>query len=110
MNYKSLVGKPYLSAEDLPEKQDCPAIITEAKREEAYNQKTRKKEPIGVIAFQGWDLRLILNVTNARSIKDLYGPETQNWIGKPITLYRTTTRLGRDTVAAIRIKPPINQG
>jgi len=53
MNYKSLVGKPYLSAEDLPEKQDCPAIITEAKREEAYNQKTRKKEPIGFIAFQG---------------------------------------------------------
>jgi len=109
MNYKSLVGKPYLSADDLPENQDIPVIITEVKREESYNQKTRSKEPIGVISFQGKDLRLIMNVTNAKSIKELYGPETENWIGKAIIIYRTTARLGRETVAAIRIKPPINQ-
>jgi hypothetical protein len=109
MNYKSLVGKPYLSAEDLPENTDIPVIIAKAEREEAYNKKTREKEPIGVIAFQGKDLRLILNVTNATSIKNLYGAETDNWIGQPIIIYRTTARLGRDTVAAIRIKPPINQ-
>jgi hypothetical protein len=107
MNYKSLVGKPYLSAEDLPENGEYLVTITEAKREEAYNQKTRKKEPIGVISFKDRDLSLIMNVTNAKSIRDMYGPETSNWIGKQIVIYRTTTRLGRDTVPAIRIKPPV---
>lgn len=109
MNYKSLVGKPYLSAEDLPENQDIPVIIAAVNREEAYNQKTRSKEPIGVIAFQGKDLRLIMNVTNAKSIKDIYGPETDSWVNQPIIIYRTTARLGRDTVPAIRIKPPVTK-
>lgn len=103
------MGKPYLSAEDLPENQDIPVVITEVKREESYNQKTRSKEPIGVISFQGKDLRLIMNVTNAKSIKELYGPETDGWIGKHIIIYRTTAKLGRETVAAIRIKPPVTQ-
>ena len=107
MNYKTLVGKPYLSAEDLPENKDITVVIEAVTREEAYNQKTRQKDSIGVIAFKGADLRLIMNVTNAKSIKDLYGPERDNWIGKSIIIYRTTARLGRDTVAAIRIKPPV---
>lgn len=48
--------------------------------------------------------RLVLNKTNAHSIRDLYGPETDGWAGKRITLYSARVTFGRQTVDAIRVR------
>jgi hypothetical protein len=40
-----------------------------------------------VLTFQGVAKKLGLNKTNAGRIKNLYGDDTEGWIGRPITLY-----------------------
>jgi len=49
--------------------------------------------------------KLVLNKTNAKTIAAMYGNETDDWVGKRITLYPTTTKFGRDTVDCIRVRP-----
>ena len=50
--------------------------------------------------------RLVANVTNARSIAKQYGPETDDWTGKQITLYRTQCMAFGEMVDCIRIREP----
>jgi len=50
------------------------------------------------------DKRLVLNRTNADTIVAMYGSETDNWIGRSITLFPAKASFGRETVDAIRVK------
>ncbi|NRA91842.1 MAG: hypothetical protein HRU26_04005 [Psychroserpens sp.] len=104
MHYKELCGKPYLSAEDLPENKDVPVVIESAHKEDAFNPRTKKPAPVGVLKFKNKDLKMIMNVTNSKTIMQAYGPETKNWIGKEVILYRTETRLAGKMVPCLRIK------
>lgn len=52
---------------------------------------------------------MILNKTNSKSIEKLYGPYIENWSGKTITLYASTTKLGKEMVECLRIRPQVNQ-
>ncbi len=66
-------------------------------------QKATKKP---IAKFVGQDKTLALNITNCRTIVAIYGSsETNDWIGKRVTLYPTTAQFGRETVEAIRIRP-----
>lgn len=49
---------------------------------------------------RGW----LLNRTNAECLKELWGRETDNWIGHQITLYTTQVRVGPKMEPGIRIK------
>ncbi len=62
-----------------------------------------QKKP--VVFFEGTEKSLVLNKTNTATIVSLYGTKVGDWIGKRITLYPTTTKFGRETVDAIRIRP-----
>lgn len=77
--------------------------VTEFKEKDGYV----KKQP--ALSFQGTDKRLGLNVTNREAIKAAYGPETDNWIGKPLVLYPTTTPFGDDIVPCIRVRCVLEQ-
>src|SRR5690606_30577904 len=57
-----------------------------------------------VLRFAGMGRGLVLNRTNANSLEALYGPETDHWVGRSITLYPTTTQFGAKMVACIRIR------
>ena len=58
-----------------------------------------------ILKFLGTERRWILNKTNGRTIGHLYGNTMENWLGKKIALYATTTRMGRDTVPCVRVRP-----
>lgn len=49
---------------------------------------------------RGW----LLNRTNAECIKELWGRETNDWIGHKLTLYTTQVRVGPKMEPGIRIK------
>lgn len=66
------------------------------------------KKPI--CHFKGKDKPLALNVTNCKTIAAMYGNNTDNWIGKRITIYPTTTDFGGKTVDCIRVRQGIPQG
>lgn len=71
---------------------------------ELIGEKGRKsKKPM--IKFVGKDKKLALNKVNGKIVAKLYGKDTDEWLGKFITLYPTTTEFGGETVDCIRIKP-----
>ena len=47
-------------------------------------------EPKWVLHFKGAQKGLVLNRTNAQTIADAYGEDTESWIGKKVILYVTT--------------------
>ncbi len=58
-----------------------------------------------VLLFSGAKKGLILNVTNANRIAvNLGTDEIDNWIGKAVTIYPTTTEFGGKQVDCIRVK------
>ena len=63
-----------------------------------------------LIHFEETEKTLILNQVNARTIANLYGPETEDWSGKQITLYSEEATFFGKTHNAIRIAPAIPNG
>ncbi len=47
---------------------------------------------------------MILNKLNATTIGKLYGQDTSQWRGRPVTLYETTTEAFGETHDVIRVK------
>lgn len=75
---------------------------------ELMGEKGRKsKKPM--IKIVGKDKKLALNKTNGKTIAKLYGKDTDDWAGKWITIYPTTTDFGGETVDCIRVKPNVPQ-
>ena len=60
-----------------------------------------------VVYFLGMSKGWILNVINWNSVEILYGPETNDWIGKQVELYPDKTSFGRETVDCIRVRAPL---
>jgi hypothetical protein len=50
---------------------------------------------------------LALNATNGKAIAAMYGNDTDEWIGKRVTMFATQTQMGGETVECIRIRPVI---
>lgn len=59
-----------------------------------------------VAYFVGKSKGLVLNKTNASAIADLYGDETDAWIGRVIIIFPTKTDFNGRRVDAVRIMAP----
>lgn len=57
-----------------------------------------------VIYFHGHDKSLVLNVTNSRTIEKMYGPNTNDWIGRPVTLYTAEIEFKGETTEGVRVR------
>lgn len=75
---------PYLQGEMFGGK-DVTMTIKAVKIEEVVNDRGKEKKP--TVYFKERPKGLILNKTNAKAIARLYGRETNDWIGKTITMY-----------------------
>ena len=47
-----------------------------------------------------------LNMTNFDAVADICGDDTEDWPGKEIELYPTTTRMGGEIVDCVRVRKP----
>jgi hypothetical protein len=68
-----------------------------------------KMEKVGddtkpVIYFQGKERGLVLNKTNANSIQEVGGPDTDHWSGVQIELFEAMVDFQGKTVASIRLR------
>jgi hypothetical protein len=97
----------FLEAEDLPDGKDITVTI-ESVRESGSNDKGTDGKQIDkpIVKLKGVKKELILNKTNARAIRRIYGEnEMDNWAGKQITIYRTTCpAFGDKNKPCIRVK------
>ena len=61
MHYKELCGKSFLSSDDLEEGKVYPLVIEQALREDAFDPKTRKPKPVGMLAFNDYERGQLVN-------------------------------------------------
>lgn len=101
-HWRRLVNTKYLGAYSLPANKDLTVTIRSVNNELVEGDKGRKDQCI--VAQIIGNKPLILNKTNCKTIEKMYGPEIENWAGKQITLYESTTRMGSETVGCLRIR------
>lgn len=106
-DYRSMFDRKYVGAWDLGGK-DVTVKITAVKEENLQNRSGTNKKPVVYLA--GTDKGFALNKTNASTIAAMYGNNTDEWIGRLITIYPTQTSFGPREVDAIRVRPTIPKG
>ena len=87
----------FLKAEDLKGKP--VKLIIASIRMEDLGDKTKP-----VMSFEGTNRELVLNKTNGQSIAAMYGEDSDDWMGKQITLYPTKVDFSGRQVDAIRVQ------
>jgi hypothetical protein len=60
-------------------------------------------------SFNELDKSLLLNMTNARTISDMYGGDTDMWVGRQIMLFTAPVDYQGKKVNAIRVRGPAPQ-
>ena len=107
MDISTAFPSKYLRAADLPEGKNHDVTIDRVEMEDIDGDQNSDKKP--VVYFTGKKKGLVLNKTNATTISDAYGVNTDTWPGKPLLLYSTKTEFRGKRVACIRIDIPTDQ-
>ena len=90
----------FLKADDL-QGRDVIATISSVELE-SIGQGADKEQKL-VIGFKGKEKKLVCNKTNAGTIGQLYGDETDDWIGKQVILTARDVEYQGKTTLAIRV-------
>ena len=98
MDYKEIYRSKYMKADDLNG------------RSATYTVNGCTAEDVGddrklVLAFSETDKPLVLNTTNATTMAELHGPESDGWEGKKVKLVPATTQYQGKLVKCTRISP-----
>lgn len=104
-HWKKLVNPVYLGVYSLPNEQDDLTVTILSVAREQVISEGGKKEECTVAQIKN-NKPLILNRTNCKTIAKLYdSPYIEDWEGKQITLFASTTKLKGDVVECLRIRP-----
>lgn len=84
---------------------DTTLTITGVQLEELEDENGKKKTK-GIVSFKETTKLLVINRTNSDCIKGMFGRETDNWIGKRVTLYPAPffDNFTKEHTTAIRVK------
>lgn len=100
-HWKVLINPLYLGAYCVPK--DLTVKITSVVREIVKGE-GGKSEECTILHLEGTK-PMILNRTNAKTITKLYGtPYIEEWVGRLITIFPTTTKVAGETVECLRIR------
>lgn len=107
MNAATLIPKKLLSSADVYDAKgravSKSAVISGLQHVEVGTE----KEVRPALSFEGTGRMLTLNVTNIERLVELFGGETDDWIGQTISLNGDTAKYGGKTVNAIRVDGPV---
>ena len=106
-HWKQLVDPRYIGAYALPNGDDMTVTIEKVVKETITMMGGKKEDH--TIAYIKGQKPMILNATNSKSIHKLYGPFIEDWEGKPVTLFASTTKMGGELVECLRIRPTVAQ-
>lgn len=107
MKMSSAFPSRYLQANDLPPGRSVLVTMADVKIEDIAGDDGREDKP--VLYFQGKQKGLVLNKTNANTIADAYGDESDHWYGKPVEIFPTETEFRGRRVACLRVRVPRSQ-
>jgi hypothetical protein len=103
MQFKDLFPSAHLAVADILA--PVTVRITELEIQEIRDDDGNKKKP--VLHFERCTKTLVLNRINGEMLCELYGEDTDNWIGQPIEIYvdQNVTMNGRK-VGGLRLREP----
>lgn len=103
-HFAQLDPSRFLSADQLLGRK-WTLTITRVSKEFFEEEKDGKKivKACGLVHFKETPKLLRLNRTNGLHMQAMFGNELPVWRGKRVTIWPTTDRFGRETVACIRI-------
>lgn len=104
-HWKRLINPHFLGAYSLPPGGDMTVRIDYVTRELVKG--TEGKEEECTVAYMVNEKPMILNRTNSKSIAKLYGPYIEDWAGKEITLFASKTKVAKEVVECLRIRPAV---
>lgn len=104
-HWKALTNPRFIGAYALPNGDDLTVTIERVQPEEITLDGGRKE--LHTIVYLKGHKPLILNMTNGKTIHKLYGSAIEDWVGKQITLFASTARLGGEMVECLRIRPQV---
>ena len=106
-HWKKLTDPRFIGVYALPnEGDDLTVEITHVTHEEVTMMGGKKE--MHTIAHLKGQKPLILNKTNSLSIEKLYSPYIETWAGKLITIYASTTNMGKEkNVPCLRVRPQV---
>jgi ABC-type amino acid transport substrate-binding protein len=99
MDISEVFSGASLKAEDLKGREIAVVIASVA-------MKTFEDGNKLVLAFQGARKTLVANRTNSQMIAELYGPNTDHWVGREVVLFPSRVNFQGRLVDAIRVKGP----
>lgn len=106
-HWKKLVNPDYIGAYALGGL-DLTVEIEKVQREMVTGDAGKKEEC--TVAYLKGQKPFILNRTNQKTITKLYStPYIEDWVGKKITLFPTTTRVAGEITECLRIRPIVPQ-
>jgi hypothetical protein len=105
MNINNAFPSKWLKSGDV-EEDDLILTISRVVMEDIGQGENQETKP--VLYFDETEKGMVLNKTNAETISRLHTPETDNWIGKKITIFATEVDFaGKQTLALrVRMKAP----
>lgn len=104
-HWKQLVNVDYIGAYALSG-EDLTLTIRTVRREIVTGANGKKEECMVMYWAENGYKPMILNRTNAKAISKLLGSSyVQDWFGKRVTLYPTTTKFGGEVVECLRVRP-----
>lgn len=100
-------NSPYLGSWDLPEGRD---VVVKIRAVQQATELAGKKARKPILLFDGKEKGLVVNATMGKAMQSMYGPMVEDWRGKWIALYVTTTSSPDGEVPCIRIRPTPPKG
>ncbi len=101
MNANDMFPSKYIKASDLGDSKPVVKIARIAVEQLGNDEEGKDSKP--VVYFEGKEKGLVCNKTNWSTIVNLYGNETDNWIGKPIRLQTAEVAFKGKMTMAIRV-------
>lgn len=99
-NINDAFPSSFLKVEDLQGRNVTVTIASAQVKEIGQGRDKDRKIVIGLVGKQK---EFVCNKTNAKTIGSFYGPETNDWVGKPITLCPREVEFQGSMVMAIRV-------
>lgn len=103
-HWKQLRNSEFVGSWDLPaDGKAVKVTISELNLENVAIPPSFKKEWTHVLSFKDKPKRMFLKPTNMAAIASWHGDDPKGWIGKEISIFRTTTKMNGETVECIRV-------
>lgn len=105
-HWKKLFNYEYLGAWSLDQGEEKQVTIKKTDRALVKSAQSPKGEDLPIVYFEEFELPMVLNPTNCKSIANIYGNMVEDWIGKKAILYvQGGIKAFGSITEALRIRP-----